>query len=322
MEAYDVIIIGAGPTGLSCGIAAKTHGLSHLILEKGALVNSIFHFPTNMTFFSTSKKLEIGAVPFISHSDKPTRKEALEYYRRLQKAHALNIHFYEAVLSLNKQGDEYEVKTTHHTYPARHVVVATGYYGKPNLMHVPGEDLPKVKHYYDEPHPYVDQRILVVGGANSACDVALETWQKGADVTMVVRESELYEKVKYWIRPNIINRIKEGSIVAYFNSTIKEVLPDSVTIQTPQGEKTIGNDYVLAMTGYTPDYDFFEKLGIEISQDKERRPTYDPETLESNLPGVYLAGVILSGMKTSEIFIENSRHHGELIMSAIKNATA
>lgn len=321
MESYDIIIIGAGPTGLSCGIAAKKYGLSHLILEKGALVNSIFHFPTNMTFFSTSKKLEIGGVPFISHSDKPTRKEALEYYRRLQEAHNLNIQFYETVTGLQREGDAYEVHTTKGTYPAKNVVVATGYYGKPNLMNVPGEELPKVKHYYDEPHPYVGQRVVVVGGANSACDVALETWQKGADVTMVVRESALYEKVKYWIRPNILNRIKEGSIRAYFNSNVKEIKDASILIQTPEGEKTFGNDYVLAMTGYTPDFDFFEKLGIKISQDKDKRPVYNPETLECNLPGVYLAGVILSGMRTSEIFIENSRHHGELIMSAIQSIT-
>ncbi len=321
MKAYDVIIIGAGPTGLSCGIAAKKHGLKHLILEKGALVNSIYHFPTNMSFFSTSEKLEIGNVPFISHSDKPTRKEALEYYRRLLKAHALNVRFYEAVLRLNNRGDIYEVETARNTYPAHHVVVATGYYGKPNLMHVHGEDLPKVKHYYDEPHPYVGQRVVVVGGANSACDVALETWQKGADVTMVVRESELYEKVKYWIRPNILNRIKEGSIKAHFNSTVKEITPDSVVVKTPEGEKNIENDFVLAMTGYKPNYNFFETLGIECSNDQEKRPIYNPETLESNLPGVYLAGVILSGMKTSEIFIENSRHHGELIMSAIQSVT-
>lgn len=321
MESYDIIIIGAGPTGLSCGIAAKKYGLSHLIVEKGALVNSIFHFPTNMTFFSTSKKLEIGGVPFISHSDKPTRKEALEYYRRLQEAHSLNIQFYETVTGLKREGDAYKVHTNKGTYPAKNVVVATGYYGKPNLMNVPGEELPKVKHYYDEPHPYVGQRVVVVGGANSACDVALETWQKGADVTMVVRESALYEKVKYWIRPNILNRIKEGSIQAYFKSNVKEIKDASILIQTPEGEKTIGNDYVLAMTGYTPDFDFFKKLGIKISQDKDRRPIYNPETLECNLPNVYLAGVILSGMRTSEIFIENSRHHGELIMSAIQSIT-
>ena len=321
MESYDIIIIGAGPTGLSCGIAAKKYGLSHLIVEKGALVNSIFHFPTNMTFFSTSKKLEIGGVPFISHSDKPTRKEALEYYRRLQEAHSLNIQFYETVTGLKREGDVYKVHTNKGTYPAKNVVVATGYYGKPNLMNVPGEELPKVKHYYDEPHPYVGQRVVVVGGANSACDVALETWQKGADVTMVVRESALYEKVKYWIRPNILNRIKEGSIQAYFKSNVKEIKDASILIQTPEGEKTIGNDYVLAMTGYTPDFDFFKKLGIKISQDKDRRPIYNPETLECNLPNVYLAGVILSGKRTSEIFIENSRHHGELIMSAIQSIT-
>jgi thioredoxin reductase (NADPH) len=321
MESYDVIIIGAGPTGLSCGIAAKKYGLGHLILEKGALVNSIYHFPTNMTFFSTSKNLEIGGVPFISHADKPTRKEALEYYRRLQEAHDLNIHFYEAVNSIQTKGDAYEVQTTKGVYPAKNVVVATGYYGKPNLMGVPGEDLPKVKHYYDEPHPYVGQRVVVVGGANSACDVALETWQKGADVTMVVRGSELYEKVKYWIRPNILNRIREGSIQAYFNSHIREIQSGNVLIQTPEGSKTIANDYVLAMTGYTPDYGFLENLGIEISKDKDRRPKFNPKTLESNRSGIYLAGVLLGGMRTSEIFIENSRHHGELIMSAIQGIT-
>lgn len=317
-DVLDVVIVGGGPTGLNCAIAAQQENMEYLVLEKGVLVNSIFHFPANMIFFSTSKKLEIGDVPFISHTDKPTRKEALEYYRRVVEAYKLNIHFRENVLDIKKiQKGYFLITTKKDTYIAKNVIVTTGYYGLPKLLDVPGENLPKVKHYYDEAHPYIGQKVVVVGGANSACDVALETWQKGAEVTMVVREPQLYQKVKYWILPNIENRIKEGSIKAYFNSSVKNITENDVTIQTPKGVITIKNDYVLAMTGYQPDYTFLEKIGIKFRDDKYRTPVYDHKTLESNIDGLYLAGVVLGGMHTSKLFIENTREHGKIIVGSI-----
>jgi len=314
----DLLIIGAGPSGLSVAIEAEKAGLSYLVIEKGVLVNSIFRFPANMTFFSTSLNLEIGQVPFISHVDKPTRKEALEYYRRILESYKLKVRFYEPVLGMERRSDSiYEVKTTKNTYTARTVTVATGFYDVPRLMNVPGEDLPKVKHFYDEAHPYVGQRVLVVGAANSACDVALETYNKGAEVTMCIREGSIYENVKYWIRPNIENRIKEGSIKAHFHSVVKEIRPNEVVLTTPDGEVTLKNDFVLAMTGYQPDYGFLEKLGIQFNDDEQRTPVMDAETFESNLPGVYLAGVVQAGLNTSKLFIENTRHHGEVIVQDI-----
>lgn len=320
MEFLDLIIIGGGPTGINCGIEAKREGLSFTILEKGVLANSIYHFPTNMTFFSTSQKLEIGQIPFISHSDKPTRKEALEYYRRLVQSYELPIRLYEEVRSMSALPREegYAITTTKGNYQGRSVIIATGYYDQPRLLDVPGENLPKVKHYFDDAHPYIGQEILVVGARNSACDVALETYTKGAKVTMAIRKSEIYERVKYWIKPNIENRIMEGSIKAYFNTEVVAIHPKSVDLKTPEGLVTIPNDYVLAMTGYTPDYAFFRKLGIQISDDLHQIPVYDPETLESNLSNVYLAGVINAGLKTSELFIENTRHHAGIILKAIK----
>ena len=315
---HDLIIIGGGPTGINCAIEAKKAHLDYVILEKGVLVNSIFNFPANMTFFSTSKNLEIADVPFISHTDKPTRKEALEYYRRLMESYDLDIDFDIEVLSMNKVEGTYEVTTSTKSYRSKYVIVATGFYDRPNLMHVPGENLPKVKHYYDEVHHYIRKKVLVVGAANSACDVALECWQKGADVTMVIRGSELYSKVKYWILPNIENRIKEGSIKAYFNTTIKEITPDAVLVQTPEGEQAIENDFVLAMTGYSPNYELLDRLGIEVGKDGLKTPVFDENTLESNLPGVYLAGVLNGGLKTNKYFIENTRHHAELIVRDIE----
>jgi len=227
--------------------------LNYLLVEKGMLVNSLFHFPANMTFFSTSKKLEIADIPFISHTDKPTRREALEYYRRIADHHNLNIQYYEEVTSSTRSADHFLITSDKGSYQSSNVVVTTGFYDVPRLLNVPGEDLPKVKHYYDEAHPYVDQKVLVIGGANSACDIALETWQKGAHVTMAIRKPELYHKVKYWILPNIKNRIAEGSIPAYFDTTIKEIRKESVTLITPEGEKDIENDFVLTMTGYIPE---------------------------------------------------------------------
>lgn len=318
MQQYDIIIIGGGPIGLTCAIEAEKIGLSHLVIEKGVLVNSLFHFPTNMTFFSTSNLLEIGDVPFIAHGDKPTRREALEYYRRVWQSWKLNVRLYERVQEVVAYTDQgYQVISDKGSYSAKHVIVATGFFDKEVKLNVPGEDLPKVKHYYDEAHPYIGQKLIVVGAANSACDVALETYLKGSEVTMVIRESEIYEGVKYWIRPNIENRIKEGSITAYFDSTVKEIKPEEVIIRTPKGMVTVLNDFVLAMTGYQPDYSLLERIGITTQEDKYRTPVYDEETLETNLPGIYLAGVICGGLKTNKFFIENSRIHAQMIIRHI-----
>lgn len=318
MTNFDLAIIGGGPTGIACAIEAQKNGLQAVVLEKGVLVNSIFRFPANMTFFSTSLNLEIGETPFISHNDKPTRREALEYYRRVAASWKLNLRLYEEVLEmLPSPIGGYEVRTTKNRYQAANVAIATGFYDQPRLMNVPGEDLPKVKHFYDEAHPYVGQKVLVVGAANSACDVALETYYKGAEVTMCIREAAIYDKVKYWIRPNIENRIREGSIVAFFNTTVKEIKNQEVVLQTPDKEVVLENDFVLAMTGYQPDYRFLQKMGIAIRADDSRTPVMNPDTFESNLPGVYLAGVVQAGLDTSKLFIENTRHHGEVIIQAI-----
>lgn len=315
---YDLIIIGGGPTGLACAIEARKKGLDYLVLEKGVLVNSIFNFPANMTFFSTFQKLEIGDVPFISHVDKPTRREALEYYRRIYDSWKLKVRLYEAVETMERQSDGfYKIMTSKNNYLTHSVIVSTGFYDTPRLMNVVGEDLPKVKHFYDEAHHYVGQKVLVVGAANSACDVALETYYKGAEVTMAVREDKIYEKVKYWIRPNIENRIAEGSIKAYFNSTVKEIKEKEVVLNTSGGEVVLENDFVLAMTGYMPDYGFLKTIGIEIKKDEWQQPQMDADTFESNLPNVYLAGVVQAGMHTSKLFIENTRHHGEVIIEQI-----
>lgn len=319
MQNYDLIIIGSGPTGLSCAISAAKAGLDYVVLEKGVLVNSIYNFPTNMTFFSTSQLLEIGDTPFVSHGDKPTRREALEYYRRVADKWNLNINLYEEVQQMQPAGHDegYVIQTSKGKYRAHSVIVSTGFYDTPRLLRVPGEDLPKVKHYYDDAHVYVGQKVLVVGAANSACDVALETFYKGAEVTMAIRESEIYPKVKYWIRPNIENRIKEGSIKAYFNTTVKEIRPSEVVLEGPEGAFTIENDFVLAMTGYLPNYKLLERLGLDIPEEPPRIPQHDPDTLETTLPNVYLAGVVCAGMNTSKLFIENTRDHGDVIIENI-----
>lgn len=321
-DTFDLIIIGGGPTGINIGVEAQKAGLKYLILEKGVLANSVFHFPANMTFFSTSKNLEIVDIPFISHTDKPTRREALEYYRRIVESYQLNIHYYETVQHCRKENEAFRIQTSKGTYFSNQVAIATGFYDKPRMLGVPGEHLTKVKHYYDDAHPYVDQHIVVVGAANSACDVALETWSKGAHVTMVIRKKKLYEKVKYWILPNIENRIKEGSIKAYFESEIKEILPNEVVIETPDGKETIKNDFVLAMTGYKPDYDLFERLFVPISDDALKQPIFDEHTLETSQKGLYVAGVINSGMMTSKLFIENTRDHACKIVNHIVSKEA
>lgn len=307
---YDLIIVGAGPAGLICGIEAQKKNLTYLILEKGLLVNSIYNFPTNMTFFSTSKKLEVAEIPFISHTEKPTRKEALEYYRRLADYYKLNIHYRKTVSNIHNKDDYFEFETQDQNYKAKKVILALGFYDTPRALDVPGTHLTKVKHYYDDAHPYIGMNVIIVGGGNSACDVALETWSNGAKVTMVVRDKALYQGVKYWILPNIENRIKEGSIPSYFNSTIKEITETQVVINTPDGEVTIDNDYVLAMIGYQPDFSLLDQLGVEYSTNENMVPTFNPDTLETNVKGVFVAGVLNGGLKTNSLFIENTRDHG------------
>lgn len=314
MDTHDLIIIGAGPIGLACGIEAKKAGLSYIIIEKGMLVNSLYNYPSNMLFFSTSEKLEIGNVPFISNNPKPTRAEALEYYRRVCTSWGLHVNLYEKIESISKVEHQFVVRSTKNEYRAKAVVLALGFYDLPYLLNVPGEDLPKVKHYYDEPHPYFKQKVMVVGAANSAVDVALETWRKGAEVTMVVREPAIRESVKYWVKPDIENRIKEGSIKAFFNSEILEITPSHAKIQTPDGQLALENDFVLAMTGYQPPFDFMKAAGVKFQQDEYHTPVYNPETMESNVPNLYLAGVVCGGFKTNKWFIENSRVHAEMIV--------
>lgn len=315
----DVIIVGAGPIGLACGIEARKLGLDALILEKGMLVNSIYNYPQNMTFFSTSDRLEIGDVPFISHNPKPTRAEALEYYRRVTQNWKLDIHLYEGVERVQKNTTVFNVKTTKGDYQAKNIVLSTGFYDLPYLLNVPGEDLPKVSHYYKEPHPYFGMNLIVVGAANSAVDVALETYRKGAkSVTLVIREKEVGQNVKYWARPDIVNRIKEGSIQAYFESEILEIKPKTVVIQTPEKTLTLENDFVLAMTGYQPNFSLLESLGVDFHSDEFKTPIYNTTTMESSQKGVYLAGVVCGGLKTNKWFIENSRVHAAQIMQSIK----
>lgn len=317
MKIFDAIIIGGGPIGLALGIEAQRRKLDFLIIEKGTLVNSIYHYPTNMTFFSTSEKIEIGSVPFVSHTVKPTRREALEYYRRVSSKFDLPVHTYEAVSSFEKADYGYLVTTSKGVYQTKHVVIATGFYDHPNPLGVPGESLPKVKHYYDDAHPYAGKKVLVVGAANSAIDAALETWRAGAKVTLVHRGPEISQRVKYWVRPDIENRIKEGSIQAYFDSSVAEVRPQEVDLQTPSGIVTIENDFVLAMTGYQPDFEWLTRNGIQLTDDELKLPIRNEETFESNLPNVYLAGTVCGGMNTNKWFIENSIEHAEIVMREI-----
>jgi len=312
----DIFIIGGGPIGIACGLAAKKAGLSFLIVEKGALVNSLYNYPSTMTFFSTSEKLEIGGIPFVTISNKPVRAEALEYYRRVATSNNLPIHLFEEVTGVKKEGDIFTISTAKSTYQAKNVILSTGFYDIPVKLDIPGEELPKVQHYYKDPNYYAMQKVVVVGSSNSAIDVALETYRKGAQVTLVIRGDEVSHRVKYWVRPDIINRIKEGSIKAYFNSHLKVVRPDEVDIETPDGMVTIPNDFVMAMTGYKPNFDFLRKVGINLTDDKFI-PHYNPETMEANVPGLYLAGVVCGGMDTHLWFIENSRVHADMIVKDI-----
>lgn len=317
----DVVIIGAGPIGLACGIEAKKEKLDYLILEKGVLVNSLYHYPQNMTFFSTSDRLEIGDIPFISQNPKPTRAEALEYYRRVASAWALKLSLYEGVDRFEKTNTGFIVHTSKGHYPTKNIILATGFYDLPYLLNIEGESLPKVTHYYKDPHPYFGMHLVVVGAANSAVDVALETFRKGAkSVTLVIREKEIGKNVKYWARPDIINRIEEGSISAYFESKIIAIKQTSVLIQTPEKRLEIPNDFVLAMTGYQPNFTLLESLGVAFHSDKYRTPIYDENTMTSSQKGVYLAGVVCGGLKTNKWFIENSRVHAPKIISAIQKS--
>ena len=322
MEQYDMVIIGAGPIGMACGIEAQKAGLSYLIIDKGCLVNSIYNYPKGMTFFSTSEKLEIGEVPFISHQVKPNRFEALEYYRRVASTWELNINLYEKVNEVERHDGYFAIKSTKETYEARSIIVATGFYDYPYLLNVEGEDLPKVKHYYDEPHPYFGQKIIVIGAANSAVDVALETFRKGAEVIMVIRENEIRDSVKYWVKPDIENRIAAGEIKAYFNAEVTRITPTTVEVRTAEGNLSFENDFVLAMTGYKPDFTFIESLGVKFHDDEFQTPIYNAQTNESNSKNVYLAGVVCGGLKTNKWFIENSREHAKLIIDDILAKTS
>lgn len=314
---YDVIIIGAGPIGLACAIEAQKRNLRYLVIEKGALVNSLYNYPLHMTFFSTAERLEIGGMPFTNITPKPGRQEALEYYRRIRQFFGLNLHLYEKVSGIEYKNEIKTVKTYKSEYYSKSVIIATGFYDIPVYLNIPGEDLPKVSHYYKEPHPYNGQKLVVVGASNSSVDAALECWRKGAEVTMVVRGGGIGERVKYWVRPDIENRISEGSIHAYFHSDLTSVKEGSVTISTPQGEISIENDFVLSLTGYRPDFEFLKSCGIELSENGLFIPEYNPETMETNVRGIYLAGVVCGGMETHKWFIENSRVHAEMIMRHI-----
>lgn len=317
-EIYDVLIVGGGPIGIACGLEAKKKGLRYVIVEKGPIVNSLFNYPINMQFFSSSERLEIAEIPFISKEAKPKRNEALEYYRRIVTSNNLNIRLFEKIEDVEKLSDgHFEIRSEKHVYHSRNVIIATGFYDIPNKIGVPGEELPKVSHYYKDPHFYASQKLVVIGASNSAIDAALETWRKGAEVTLVIRGPEVGQRVKYWVRPDIINRIEEGSIKAYYNSNVTEIRPREVVIDSPEGEVILENDFVLALTGYKPNFAFLQRLGIRLSDDAKKFPEYDPETMETNVPGLFLAGVICGGMETHKWFIENSRVHAEVIMKAI-----
>lgn len=316
----DVLIIGAGPIGLTCGIEAQAAGLSYLIIEKGCLVNSLYNYPSNMTFFSTSEKLEIGDIPFVSVNLKPTRAEALEYYRRATVHFNLNIRLFEEVKEVRRESDGlFQIRSTKDSYIAKNIIISTGFYDVPVRLNIPGEELPKVKHYYKDPHYYAFQNVAVIGAGNSSVDVALETYRKSANVTMIIRGSEISHRVKYWVRPDILNRIEEGSIKAFFNSSLEEITPTTIIIRTPEGQVTIPNDFVLAMTGYLPNFNFLNNIGIECSLDELQLPTHNEETMQTNVPNVYLAGVVCGGMNTHSYFIENSRIHAQKIIKHISS---
>jgi thioredoxin reductase (NADPH) len=315
---YDLVIIGAGPIGMACGIAAQKAGLNCLILEKGTLTNSLFNYPLFMTFFSTAERLEIGGIPFSCLAPKPGRQEALEYYRNIQRYFKLDIKFFEMVQGIEKSAENtFTVISDKGTYPSKKIIIATGFYDIPILINVPGEQLPNVSHYFREAHEYAFRKIIVVGANNSSVDAALECWRKGAAVTMIIRKNEINERVKYWVKPDIENRIAEGSIQAYFETSITEIRMGEVDILTAQGPITLETDFVLALTGYRPDFSLLQSAGIEISEDQCMIPKYNAETMETNVSGIYLAGVVCGGMETHKWFIENSRIHADMIITDI-----
>ncbi|HEY6374061.1 MAG TPA: YpdA family putative bacillithiol disulfide reductase [Edaphobacter sp.] len=322
-DIVDLLVIGAGPTGMACAIEAQRAGFTALLVDKGCLCNSLFHYPANMTFFTTPELLEIGNIPFSSPNQKPNRSEALEYYRKVAEHYALDVRQYETVERVTGSDGRFLVHTIDRfgrvlEHRARKLVVATGYYDLPNYLGIPGEDLNKVRHYYDEPHPFFDLDVVVIGGKNSAAIAALDLWRHGARVTLVHRGAEMHRHVKYWILPDISNRIKNGEVSAYFSSNVTNITEDEVTLATPQGPLTLPNHFVFALTGYHPDFDFIERLGVTLDEENDRVPVCDPATLESNVPGIYLAGVIVAGERTNEIFIENGRFHGQLIAEALR----
>jgi thioredoxin reductase (NADPH) len=319
---YDVLVIGAGPTGLACAIDAQRAGFSVVLVDKGCLCNSLFHYPAHMTFFTTPELLEIGDMPFSSPNQKPTRSEALEYYRKVTEHYHLNVRQYHTVLGVTGADGDFQVSTQDQfgrkiPLRARKLIVATGYYDLPNYLGIPGEDLPKVHHYYNEPHPYFGLNVLVIGGKNSAAIAALDLWRHGAKVTLVHRGPELHRHIKYWIKPDIENRIKNGEVTAYLSSNVTQIAEDTVTLATPNGAVTLPNHFVFALTGYHPDFGFIESLGVQLDEENDRCPVCDPATLESNVAGIYLAGVIVAGERTNEIFIENGRFHGKLIAESL-----
>ncbi|HEY2015172.1 MAG TPA: YpdA family putative bacillithiol disulfide reductase [Bryobacteraceae bacterium] len=320
-ESFDALVVGAGPTGLACGIELQQRGVKTVLVEKGCVVNSIYNYPTNMSFFTTPELLEIGNIPMTSLNEKPNRHEALKYYRRVAEHFHLDVRQYERVERISGEDNAFEVHTTDrlecpHTYHVRKVILATGYNDVPNLLNVPGEELDKVLHYYKEPHPYYNHDVAVIGAKNSAAIAALELWWTGARVTLIHRGAGISSRVKYWIKPNIENRIKNGEIPAYFHSSVLEIRKDSIRVATPKGEVSLKNDFVFALIGYQPDLAFLNATGITL-EPETLRPRTDPKTLESDRAGIYLAGVIVAGMHTNEIFIENGRFHGKLIAESI-----
>lgn len=314
---YDVVIVGGGPIGIACGLEAKKAGLTYLVLEKGCIVNSLYNYPSNMQFFSSSEKLEIDNIPFISNEAKPKKNEALEYYRRIVTSNNININLFEKVEDVQKQKDSFLITTNKEKYRSKNVVIATGFYDIANTINVKGENLSKVSHYYKDPHFYSGQKLVVIGASNSAIDAALECWRKGADVTLIIRGPEVGKRVKYWVRPDIINRIEEGSITAIYNATVTEITETEIYIKTSKKSIKLQNDYVLALTGYRPNFDFLTQIGINLSMDNKKIPEHNTKTMQTNIKGLYLAGVICGGTETHKWFIENSRVHAKIIMTSI-----